>query len=372
MSRLDYLHKVKRIVVKVGSNSLTTNYTIDKTKIKKIVNELSALAQSYEILLVSSGAIAAGRGLLGFHSKIRNVSEKQAAASIGQIELIEIYKKFFNKNQITISQILLTEGDFADRQKYLNARNAFNVLLKHHVLPIVNENDTVGISEIIFGDNDMLSALIAILVDADLLIILSDVDGLLDFNKKKLVGQVEKIDDTILSLAQTKKTKEGRGGMVSKLKAIEAVMEAGKLGIIANSQRKEVLSDLLQGKELGTFFASKNFLSDKKTGNSKKKWIRYSGMSKGILKLDNGAVSALRRNKSLLATGIKTVEGFFNRGDVVTICDERGKSIGRGIVNYSSKDVELIKGKKTSDFEKILGFKLNNEIVHKDNFVLLS
>ena len=372
MTRLDYLHKVKRIVVKVGSNSLTTDYTIDKTKIKKIVNGLSELAQSYEILLVSSGAIAAGRGLLGLHSKIRNVSEKQAAASIGQIELIEIYKKFFNKNQITISQILLTEGDFADRQKYLNARDTVNVLLKHKVLPIINENDTVGISEIIFGDNDMLSALIAILVDADLLITLSDVDGLMDFNKKRLVTHVEKIDDTIFSLVQAKKTKEGRGGMISKLKAVQTVMDSGKLGIIANSQKKNVLSDLLQGKELGTFFAPKNFLSDKKNGHFKKKWIRYSGMSKGVLKLDSGAVSALSRNKSLLATGIKTVEGFFNRGDIVTICDDRGKSVGRGIVNYSSKDLELIKGKKTSDFEKILGFKLNNEIVHKDNFVFIN
>lgn len=371
MNRKKIFNKIKRVIVKVGSNCLTTDSKIDAKKIQKTVRDVCSLRdQGYETALVSSGAISAGAGEIGLDKKTRTVQEQQASAAVGQIILMDHYNRYFLKAGIRTAQILVTESDLSDRKKYLNARGTLEVLFKKKVIPIINENDTVGISEIVFGDNDMLSVLMANLVEADALIVLTNVDGLLDLKTGILISSAGKIDDSVHALAGVQKSGQGRGGMLSKLKAMETLTHSGRTGVIANHNEQNVLKRILSGEEVGTFFPGRELTASEKSKAHKRNWLKYSVVSKGELILDSGAVNALTENKSLLATGIVSVTGTFDRGDIVDVLDKKGKKIARGIVNYTSSDCILIKGKKSCEFKSILGFKLNNEVLHRDNLVL--
>ncbi|MBU1077514.1 MAG: glutamate 5-kinase [Spirochaetes bacterium] len=364
--RKKYLENTKRIVVKVGTKSITGNIKLDPAKIKSLVSQLAGLKKKkYEIVLVTSGAISAGIGELGLTESPRNIPEKQAAASIGQIALMAKYHDLFKSFKIKIGQILLTESDLKDRQKYLNAKNTLITLLrKYDVIPIINENDVVGIEEIIFGDNDELSALIANLVDADLLILLSDVDGF--FYKGRVLQLVEKLSSDIMAAAGDRGDQFSTGGMKSKLNAVKISINSGIPVIIANHKKEDILKKVVSGKNEGTFFCP-----SEKGLSQKKRWLAYSVVSHGKILIDDGAKNALiEMGKSLLPGGIVKAEGRFNKGEPVDVCDKNGEPFGRGLVNYERGVVELIKGKKTEQIRSLLKEKFYTEVIHRDNLVI--
>ncbi len=364
--RKECLKDIKRIVIKAGTKSLTSKIRIDSKKIQKLTSEIAKLRnQGYEIVLVTSGAISSGVGEIGLKTRPRSMPEKQAAASIGQIVLMTRYHDCFKKYDLKIGQVLLTESDLKDRQKYLNAKNTLITLIKkYRVIPIVNENDVVGTEEIVFGENDVLSALIANLIDADLLILLSDIDGF--YHKGELLKEVERLTEEILRSAGDRGDQFSTGGMRSKLNAAEICVNAGIPVIIANSRKKNILSRLVKGEEEGTFFyPPEKYLSHKK------RWIAYSVVSKGSLYIDNGAKDALvHKGKSLLPGGIIKVKGRFDKGDPVDVCDEEENVIGRGIINYENEIVDKIKGKKTKLIKNQLKERFYEEVIHRDNLVI--
>lgn len=366
MERDRILKKVHRIVIKIGTSSITTDFKLDKNKLKILINQISTLRrQNYEIVLVTSGAISAGAGVLKLSSRPEILPMKQACASIGQSVLMNYYSKLFEREKIIVSQILLTRNDLKNRQSYLNARNTIFTLLKYKVLPIVNENDTVATEEIIFGDNDTLSALVCLLIDGDLLVILSDVDGF--YLDGKIVSNVTNITKQMEENADDSASKYGTGGMKTKLKSAKIVTKSGGAVIIANSNKKNILLDILMGKEIGTFF----FPTEKQI-SARKRWIAYSLTGVGKIIIDEGAEEAIvKKNKSLLPSGIIRVEDKFKLGDGVDIYNNQNKLIGRGIVNYNSKEIEKIMGKKTTEISSILGFKSYDEVISRDNLVIL-
>ena len=355
---------MKRIVVKAGSNCLTTDSVIDDAKIAKLASDIAACVKSgHQVVLVTSGAIASGAGRLGWTAKSRSMAEKQAASSVGQVVLMEAYMKHFAGHGLIAGQVLLTEEDFTDRERYLNAKSTLEVLLKHRVVPVVNENDTVSTAEIVFGDNDMLSALIAACVSADLLVVLTSVDGLLDASKN-VVPVVADID-AVTGFVEKTKTRVGTGGMETKLKAMRTVTESGKPGVIAHSAGKDVLARILKGEDVGTIFLPAGSVS------GKKQWLKYGTEIKGRVTIDEGAEKALRSGKSLLASGVVKIEGGFAEKSVIEILNSSDKPVARGIVTCSSEDLARIKGMKSSEFEKVLGRKVCKEAVHRDNLVLI-
>ncbi len=367
-SRIEFLKDVKKIVVKVGTKSLTDeNNKLSEKKIKKLVDEISDLYKGgYKIILVSSGAVSGGVGVLSLNERPKSVPEKQAVASIGQIKLISIYHKFFSKNNINIGQILLTESDLKDRKKYLNAKNTLDTLLdKFNVIPIINENDVVGIEELIFGDNDELSALISNLIDSDLLILLTDIDGF--YLKGELLSDIKSINNEITKAAGKAGSDFSKGGMVSKIKAAKIATRAGIPVIIAKSSINNILFKLLKGDDIGTFF-----YPDKKGLSQRKRWIAYSVYPKGKVFIDNGAVEAIVKNgKSLLPGGVVSIEGKFRKGDSVDICTIEGDVIGRGIINFNNEILNVIKGKKSKEIREILKDDFYEEVIHRDNLVLI-
>jgi len=372
MTRKDYLKDTKRLVVKVGTSTLTfENGLLNIPRIDKLVNELANLQnKGYEIILVTSGAVGAGMGSLSLEQRPKTLPEKQAIASVGQVALIHLYQKLFYKYGKQIGQLLLTKEDISNRERYLNARNSCLKLISMGIIPIINENDAVVIDEIKVGDNDTLSAFTSTLVDADLLLILSDIDGLYTNNPKidpdaTLIYTVKKIDDHIRSIATGAGSKFGTGGMSTKISAGEIVTSAGIPMIIAKGFDPTIIGNVMDGHEIGTLF-----LETKIKLNARKHWINYEATKKGTIFIDDGAITALKSKNSLLSIGILKCEGNFHKGEVVSICDNEQNEIAVGISNYSQIEVDLIKGKNSSDIIHILGYKDYNEVVHMDNMFI--
>ncbi|QCD53414.1 glutamate 5-kinase [Campylobacter sp. RM16192] len=372
MSR-EALKDIKRVVIKVGTSTLTkSSGKLNEEKIKRIVASIASLAdEGFEVALVTSGAVGAGMGELNINERPKTLNEKQALASVGQVALIHLYQILFWAHGKTIAQLLLTRGDFSDRNRYLNARNVCGTLLSKNIIPIINENDPVVSDELKVGDNDTLSALVSGLIDADLLIILSDIDGLYDKNPNvhkdaKFIKLVEDINEDIKSMAQGEGSKFGTGGMKTKIIAAQMATKIGTNLIIVNGENPENIIRAVKGEEIGTLFLRQ----DKKI-SSRKYWLGYGTSKKGTIIIDEGAAKALKNGKSLLSVGIKGISGEFERGQIVEILNSKDELIAKGISNYSSSEIMLIKGRKSEEIEEILGHKYDDDIVHIDNLLLV-
>lgn len=365
-----------RIVVKVGTSviGLRQGDGLDRNQMGRIAEEVSALKSlGHEVILVSSGAIGAGMTALGWKARPRELREKQAAAAVGQVSLMEAYGKCFKLRKLSVAQVLLTRLDLESRSRYINARNTILSLLSLSVIPIVNENDTVATDEIQFGDNDTLAALVAVKVDADLLIILTNVDG---FYQKaytpdlgpELVREIHELHPELWKEARGEGSSElSVGGMSSKLEAARVTMAAGVGLWIANGWTRGILKDIVRGTAEGTRFVPKR----SKLG-SRKRWIAFGARSKGQLTVDDGASRALREEgKSLLPSGIVSVSGDFQAGDAVGVVNASNHEIGRGLTNYSSDEIRRIAGRKSDEIQKALGYEGAPEVIHRDNLVVL-
>ncbi|MCL4476817.1 MAG: glutamate 5-kinase [Nitrospirae bacterium] len=365
---------MRRLVIKIGSNILTSdNNGLDLQRIQSITDDISAVKDAgHEVVIVSSGAVAAGMKKLELKEKPKDIILKQAAAAVGQSSLMWAYEKCFGAHGNKVAQILLTRDDFADRKRYINSRNTLITLLSYEVIPIINENDTVATDEIRFGDNDNLASLVAGLIDAERFIILSDVDGLFNDDprenpKAKLIEVVEKITPDLEKRAGGSGSAVGTGGMFSKLLAAKRAVHHGITVNIINGRTKGVISSLLSGTHHGT-----EFRPQETRLSSKKGWIAYACRTKGSITVDEGAARALLHGgKSLLPSGIVSLSGSFEAGDAVYCLDPGGRRIAKGLTNYSSAEIEEIKGKKTSEIEGILGYQYSDEVIHRDNLVLL-
>ncbi len=374
INRIDYLSEVKRVVIKVGTSTLTyPTGLLNFRRIETLVRQISDINNmGIEVILVSSGAIAAGMGKLGLKSKPKTIPKKQAAAAVGQGLLIHMYGKFLSEYGKIGAQLLLTKDDMSDRKRFLNIRNSFFSLFEDNVIPIVNENDAVIVDEIKFGDNDTLSAMVTSLVESDLLIILSDIDGLYDSNPKtnpnaSLINEVFEITDELIACAGNAGSNLGTGGMITKLIAAKIVVTAGSSMIIANGSEENVLCRLLDGEQLGTLFHA-----NKQKLNARKHWIAYSTTPSGSIVIDKGAeIAIINQHKSLLPKGIINVLGDFSEGDVVSLTNIKGESIANGITNFNSADIKSIKGLDSTKIESILGYKSYQVVIHTNNMVLL-
>jgi len=372
--RKKVLEKARRIVVKVGSSVLASvERGLHYETFAQLTKEISELKrQGYEILLVSSGAIAAGMEKLGYKTRPKSITQKQATAAVGQSRLIHIYENYFSRYQQMVAQILLTHDDLSHRRRFLNARNTLLTLLELGIIPIINENDTVVVDEIKVGDNDNLSALITNLIEADLLIILSDIEGICDKDPRshsdaRCISLIEDIDADMEAVTEDTKSQMSVGGMVSKIQAARKASRFGIPTVVASGTRKEVLRHILKGKEIGTLILPKA-----STLSSRKHWIAFNLKPKGELIVDEGAKKAIvLRGKSLLPSGVTEVRGTFDRGDSVSCIGPRGKEFARGLVNYSLQELEKIKGHRTGEIEKILGYNYSDEVIHRDDLVIL-
>ncbi len=372
--REQILSTCNRIVVKIGSSLVASSKGgLRVQRIKALVKELGALqSQGRQIAIVSSGAIVAGISQLALKTYPHELPLQQAAAAVGQSRLMRAYEKAFEESGNKVAQILLTHQDLADRRRFLNARHTLTTLLNLSVIPIINENDTVAIEEIRFGDNDSLAGQVAHLIDADLLVILSDVDGLFTEDPRvnpaaTLISTISAITKDIEKSAGTSRAQTSRGGMVTK---IQAAKQAGRFGVptlLLNGEKSQTLSETFDGKTHGTFFAPQT-----SSLNSRKQWIGFTLRPKGEIRVDDGAVQALtRRGKSLLPSGIHGVSGTFLPGDPVSCTNMDGTPFAQGLTNYSADVLNQIKGKKTAEIRKILGVLEYEEAIHRDNLVVL-
>ncbi|MBQ3509005.1 MAG: glutamate 5-kinase [Peptococcaceae bacterium] len=364
----------QKIVVKVGTSTLThKNGKLNLEQIEKLVRQLSDLRnQGKDVVLVSSGAIGAGMGKLNLEERPKTIPEKQAVAAVGQGILLHIYEKIFSEYGQATAQLLLTKADLEHRQRFLNGRNTLLTLLRLGVIPIVNENDTVAFEEIKFGDNDTLAALVGTLIDADLVILLTDIDGFYDGDPRKnkqakRISVVEVIDEQIESLAGSVGSKFGSGGMATKITAASIAVNAGIPLMIAHGAEEHIIRRLTNGEDAGTLF-----LPIEIKPHLRKKWIAFGSHVDGRVVVDDGAREALiHKGKSLLPSGIVAVEGSFSAGDVVGIIDANGKEFARGITNYGTQELNRIKGQKSKDICPILGYKDFDEVIHRDNLSLI-
>jgi glutamate 5-kinase len=374
MNRYEYFTKAKRIVVKVGSNVLTAERGVNTKVISSLSRQIAKLMdQGHEVMLVTSGAMASGQKKIGLERRPDEIPKRQAIAAVGQPGLMMAYEKAFHKHHKKVAQILLTSEDLTHRKRYLNARNALNTLLSWRIIPIINENDTVAVEEIKFGDNDNLSAMIALLMEADLLINLTDISGVFTSDPRRdpdaeLIPVIESITKQIEKIAGGIPGALGTGGMLSKIKAARKVTNAGIPMVIANGLEKDILDKLFSGNCLGTFFVpAKTKLS------SRKCWIGYTLKPKGKIKIDDGAAKAIvNKGKSLLPGGIIQVEGEFDVGAPVEVMDEKNNSLGIGLVNYTSADIKKIMGRPSSKISEILGQKTYDEVIHRDNLTIFN
>lgn len=373
MDRKELLGDISEVVIKVGTSSITMGGSGTSERfMDSVAAQVKTLKDNgKDVLIVTSGAIGIGLMAMNAHPKPREVPIRQAAASVGQSILMQKWNDSFQKQGIVVAQILLTLDFYSDREKYLNLRNAIQTLLSHGVVPIINENDAICVKEIdaMFGDNDTLSALVSSKMDADLLIILSDVDGLYDKNPKlnddaKIIHTVTEIDDEIMSMAGDPTTRVGVGGMRTKIKAAQICRDAGCNMIIASSSVDNVILKAVSGEEIGTIF-----VADKKARNQKQVWIK-SALSSGKIIIDDGAVNAMKKHLSLLAVGIKDVKGHFDRGDVVDI-ECNGKLVAKGIPDYSSEEIAKIKGLHSDKISDILGHKNYDNVIRSENIATL-
>ncbi len=368
------LTQCKRIVVKVGS-SLVTNQGagLDVQAIASWARQIAELRENgCEIVLVSSGAIAEGMQRLGWKQRPSAVHELQAAAAVGQMGLVQVYESCFREHGMHAAQVLLTHADLADRERYLNARSTLRTLLNLGIIPIINENDTVVTDEIKFGDNDTLGALVANLIEADVLVILTDQGGLYSADPRKdagatLISAIQAGDAQLETIAGGAGSHIGRGGMITKVLAAKRAARSGAHTVIASGQETDVLPRLLRGENIGTLL-----IAPQMTLVARKQWLAGHLQVSGKLKLDAGAVRALRgEGKSLLSIGVTEVSGQFERGAVVAILDENGKDIARGLVNYSAGEARRIARQPSREIERILGYVDEMELIHRDNLVLL-
>lgn len=370
MRNLDH---VSHIVVKIGSTSLCdSNGILNKEKILKLILQIAYIKRKgIKVTLVSSGAISAGIGILNLDEKPKELNKKQALAAIGQAHLMQIYEDLFELFHLKCAQILLNHDDFDDRKRLMNLSNALGAILDYDVIPIINENDTLAVEEIRVGDNDTLSALVLPVVDAQLLVLVSDIDGLYDDNPHHnpdahLIHEVDGIDEHIMEFAKDTSSQFGTGGMVTKLKAAKVVNDYGGDMAIINGQSETALIDLIEGKDVGTYFSGKSG----RTLSSRQHWIMYRSSPKGQLIVDDGARDAVLKHASLLPTGIHEVDGSFMAGSVIDVMSKDHQLLARGIVNYSSDEIKLIKGKQSSQIEGILHYKDYDEVIHADNLVI--
>lgn len=361
---------IKRLVVKVGTSTLThANGQLNLERMERLVRELADLHnRGIEVVLVSSGAIGTGANRMNLKKIPKTLPEKQALAAIGQGRLLHMYEKFFAEYSKIVAQVLLTREDLDERIRYLNATNTLLAILNMQVIPIINENDTVVVEEIKIGDNDTLSAVVAGIVDADLLIILSDVEGLYDSNPRtnkhaRLQSEVYEVTETMEANAAARGTTFASGGMLTKLTSARNCMAAGIPMVIANSAVENVLRRIIAGEELGTVFIPRE-----EKMSSRKKWLAFGSAEHGQVWVDPGAEQALLgRGKSLLPSGVTKVEGDFERGTVIGVLNATGQEIARGLANYDSGEINQIAGHKSGDIEKILGAKDYDEVIHRDN-----
>ncbi|OUQ07819.1 glutamate 5-kinase [Erysipelatoclostridium sp. An15] len=369
------LEKVKNIIVKIGSSSLCDqNGNIDKEKILNLIQQIAYIKRkNIKITLVSSGAINAGVHIMNLKQRPDTIPQKQALAAIGQASLMQIYEDLFSLFKLKCAQILLNHDDFDDRKRLMNFNNAMQAIIDYDVVPIINENDTLAVDEIKVGDNDTLASMIVPAVNADLVIIVSDIDGLYDDNPHtnkdaKLISNVAGITKTIENMAKDASSKVGTGGMITKIKAAKICNEFGCDLAIVNGNQSNVLIDLLEGKEVGTYFDS----TPVRHLSSRQHWIMYRSMPKGKIIVDDGARLALvNKHTSLLPKGIVNVEGNFLMSQIVDIVDCNNDLIARGIANYSSDEIRLIKGLNSSEIETVLHYKDYDEVVHANNLVLV-
>ena len=368
------LATARRLVVKVGSALVTNNGNgLDLTAIAGWARQIAALrAAGREVVLVSSGAVACGVQRLGWQRRPRTMHEKQAAAAVGQAALVEVYEAAFNKHQLRTAQILLTHDDLADRKRYLNARSTLNTLLALGVIPIINENDTVVTSEIKFGDNDTLGALVANLLEADALIILTDQKGLYTADPRKdptarLIEQATAGDPALEDMAGGAGTQVGTGGMITKVIAAKRAARSGAATVIASGHEVDPILRLAQGEALGTLV-----ISETPPLAARKQWLADHLQLAGRITLDAGAVAALQAGKSLLPVGMTMVQGDFERGAAIACQTEDGQEIARGLSNYGSSEARRIAGKSTAEIEQILGYLEDAEMIHRDNLILLT
>ena len=363
----------KRWVIKIGSALLTNDGAgLDRQAIDGWVEQIAQLlAKGNEVVLVSSGAIAEGIVRLGWTTRPESIHELQAAAAVGQMGLIQAYESSFKRYDRHTAQILLDHDDLASRQRYLNARGALQTLIGLNVVPIVNENDTVVTDEIRFGDNDSLAALVANLIDADMLVILTDKDGLYDANpdnnpNAQLVSEAMADDSSLDALAGGSSGSLGRGGMITKLQAARLAARSGCSTVIAAGRNQQILHQVAAGENVGTLLSA-----SQKPLAARKQWLAGQLQVKGKLILDAGAVKVLtEQGRSLLAVGVSAVQGKFTRGELVSCMDSHGVEIARGLVNYNSDEANRIKGQSTEAIPKILGYRDDDELIHRDNLVI--
>lgn len=367
------IKNAKRIVVKVGTSSLThESGKLNIEMIEKICRQLVNIhCSGKEVLLVTSGAVGAGLSKLGYTERPKSIPEKQAAAAVGQGVLMHIYEKIFSEYGEIVAQLLLTRDDLTDRKRFLNSRNTLLTLINKRVIPIINENDTVVVEEIKFGDNDTLAALVAGLVDADLLILLTDIDGLYTADPRndsqaQLISVVSEIDDEIIALGGKSGSKFASGGMITKIEAGKISVNAGIPMIIANSREDNIINKIIEGQDKGTLFVPRDT-----NPHARKQWIGFASETEGTLIVDQGCRDALIcKGKSLLAKGITDIKGNFDRGSVVRILDGQGEEFARGIASYSSEEMLKLKGRHSEDFIDILGYKDTDSVIHRDNLIL--
>ncbi|RPI57274.1 MAG: glutamate 5-kinase [Acidobacteria bacterium] len=363
----------KRLVVKVGTNTLTGGEDhLARPAMLGVVRQIARLVRDgHQVALVSSGAIVAGRQALAVSRNGKDIPFKQVLAAVGQTRLMQMWDELFSSEDLLVAQTLLTRTDLADRQGYLNSRNTLLALLERQVVPVINENDVVATEEIKIGDNDNLSALVANLIDADLLILLTDQAGLYTSDPRQnasatLIPEVPVISDDIMALAAGAGTIRGTGGMMTKLQAARLATESGVSVLVAGGMTENVLVRALKGEAVGT-----RFPSNRTRMESRKRWIVSGLAGKSAAHIDAGAVTALGRGRSLLPAGLVKVKGPFDRGDSVNIVGPEGKSIGCGVANYSSADLERIKGCRSVEISQILGYNFGDEVIHRNNVVLL-
>ncbi|HLF02261.1 MAG TPA: glutamate 5-kinase [Anaerolineales bacterium] len=363
-----------RLVLKLGSSTLTAGTNrLSPPRLVDLVRQIAALCESgHEVILVSSGAMAAGREALGYPQLPKDIPAKQMLAAVGQPRLMALYEQLFSLYTVTVAQVLLTRADLANRRRYLNARNTLTALLTRRVVPIINENDTVATEEIRVGDNDNLSALVANLVDADTLILLTDQPGLFTADPRsdptaQLVADVDTPDlpPQLWQAASGAGTGVGTGGMITKLQAADLARRSGTLVIIARGSDSDILPRLAAGEKIGTRFQPVATALE-----SRKRYILTGGTA-GTLNIGDGANGALRRGGSLLPVGVTAVEGSFERGDTVRVADSAGREIARGIANYSAADLVHIARHRSEEIEPLLGYNYGDEVIHRNDLVLL-
>ncbi|MEQ1621573.1 MAG: glutamate 5-kinase, partial [Methylococcales bacterium] len=362
--------KIKRVVIKIGSSLLTKGGRgLDKIAIADWVRQMADLRrQGIDVILVSSGSVAEGMCRLGLKTRPTALHELQAAASVGQMGLVRVFDDNFQQHGLHAAQVLLTHDDLSNRQRYLNARSTLLTLLKLGVVPVINENDAVATEEIRFGDNDTLAALVANLVEAELLVILTDQKGLFTADPSvnpdaTLISEVSVNDERLEKMAGDSRSGLGRGGMYTKVRAARLASRSGAATVVAPGVHESVILSVFAGDDLGT-----HFLPDIEPLIARKRWLAGQLQVKGKLVVDSGAVVALKeQGKSLLAAGVRSVSGQFERGELVSCLSESGLEIARGLVNYGHADAKLIIGKNSSEFEKILGYADDAELIHRDN-----